>query len=92
VPTIVRLHPTPAKEIRTGERVRFTYHERSADVLQCRATTCNGSPAVFFKTETTIGEIFDVFVDPDQTVWRVETVGVVEDVRPDPEPDSESDP
>jgi len=88
VPTIVVLHPTPASEIRTGERVRFTYHERSADVLQCRTTTCNGSPAVFFKVETSM-DIFDVFVSPDQTVWRVETVGVVEDVRPEPDPDPE---
>jgi hypothetical protein len=71
---LIRLAPTSADKLRSGDRVRFTYHEPTSTVDQARASTFNGKASIFIKA-TSRGETSDVFVAPDQTVWIVEIVG-----------------
>lgn len=71
----VRLTPTPADAIGTGDRVRFHYHEPTSTVRLRTRTTCNGKASILFEVrEDSTGEVFHVYADPDRTVWSVETI------------------
>ena len=69
----VTLRPIPATEVKSGDRVRFSYHEQSCDVQSAMPTTSNGEPSIVFKVRGPV-DLWDIYAAPDHTVWLVEAV------------------